>query len=532
MRVQVLGGLVVTGDDGVVLPADGLPRRARQVLGVLAARHDRIQAKDALGDAVWGAELPGNHHAALEHYVSLLRRRLQPGVPAAAAFIVTRAGGYLFDTGRAALDLAELRDLVRRIEDGADLHGEVLRRAGEAFCEDPYAEWAEPVRAEVRAARLVALLHLAELARRNGEPARAGRLAAEAVELDPYAERAYQAAIGAARDLGRPDEARRWYERCRRILAEDLGIEPSPRTRELVAAPEPAPAGAGPGFAGRAAETAVVLGDAPAPVVHIVGPAGAGKSAFLAQLRRVAPRRVGLGWAGGGTPRLGWLRTAAVDLGIDGPDGDAALSRADLEALAAALDRPEPAVLAIDDADALDATSVAELSWLVRHRPGLRVVLAYRYPSVLADRPLAALGSPLVLRLAPLTAAELGAPVDASGGIPALLAAAGLPEPVAHAAAVQIARDRTRWMPDLAWQVLRWCATLGPLRLTELYLLLDDADAQVAELVDCVDRLVHAHLLAEDPDGRIRHRAGLLADAIAAQVSAAAGRRLRDRLAS
>src|SRR3954454_6107779 len=106
MRVTVLGQLTVTDDDGAVLPAGELPRRARQVLAVLAARHGRIQSKDALADAVWGDELPGNHVAALEHYVSVLRRRLQPGQPTADSFIVTRAGGYLFSTMRTGLDLA------------------------------------------------------------------------------------------------------------------------------------------------------------------------------------------------------------------------------------------------------------------------------------------------------------------------------------------------------------------------------------------------------------------------------------------
>ncbi|HET6480664.1 MAG TPA: winged helix-turn-helix domain-containing protein, partial [Actinoplanes sp.] len=72
MRVSVLGQLTVTDDDGAEVPAAELPRRARQVLAVLAARHGRIQSKDALADAVWGDDLPGNHVAALEHYVSVV----------------------------------------------------------------------------------------------------------------------------------------------------------------------------------------------------------------------------------------------------------------------------------------------------------------------------------------------------------------------------------------------------------------------------------------------------------------------------
>src|ERR1700709_1500893 len=100
MRVRVLGQLSVTAD-GISVSAGDLPRRARQVLAVLAARYDRIQSKDALADAGWGTNLPGNHVAALERYVSVLRRRLQPQGTAATWFIVTRSGGYLFDTARA-----------------------------------------------------------------------------------------------------------------------------------------------------------------------------------------------------------------------------------------------------------------------------------------------------------------------------------------------------------------------------------------------------------------------------------------------
>jgi DNA-binding SARP family transcriptional activator len=522
VRVRVLGSLTVTDAAGRPAAAGTLPRRARQVLGVLAARHDRLQSKDALADAVWADALPGNHVATLEHYVSLLRRRLQPGVRAADSFLVTRSGGYLFDTGRAALDLADLRERVRLLDGGAApaaAYQDIVALTEQpAFPEDAYADWAEAVRVEARAARFTALVHLADSARAT-EPARALRLARQAVELDPYAERAYQVAIAAALDLGRPDEAQRLFDRCRASLAADLGVAPSPGTVRLAdaihAAREPRPVATDrPVFVGRDVETALVLGDAPAPVVHVVGPAGAGKTALLEQLRRVAPHRVGLGHAPGGSAqlRLSWLRSALAALGVDPPAGDGGvgdggvgdggvgdgpLDHAGLARIAAALDRPEPVVLAVDEADNLDATSVDELAWLVRNRPGLRVVLAYRYPSAVADRPLAALGSPLVLRLEPLTAAEL-APLGGAD----LAARTGGP-------------------------TLRCCAVLGPLLPAELATLLD---ATPAEVVDCVDRLVHAHLLVEQSDGRLRHRASLVAEAVAGQVSAAAASRLRDRL--
>jgi DNA-binding SARP family transcriptional activator len=573
MRVSVLGQLTVTGDTGEVLPAGELPRRARQVLAVLAARHDRIQSKDALADSVWGDDLPGNHVAALEHYVSVIRRRLQPDGSSANWFIVTRSGGYLFDTSRAGLDLADLRALIRRLDsltpacpERLRVHADILTLARQLpFPEDPYAEWAEPVRTEVQVAAVNALLQTSECAL-SDDPARSLRLAQEAIDLNPFLESGYRAAMTAAIALDRQDDALRIFERCRQLLDEELGVTPSAELirlkREVLAtrtapvepvpvpvpAPRPAPAPApDPGrelFLGRITELRVLLEPDPPPVVHIVGPSGSGKSSFLAELERHAPGRVGIGHGASsvGVLRHAWLRAALTDLGarpevlatIDAAGPDQPLLRPDLELIGTAFEGPEPIFVAIDDAADLDAASVAELSWLGRHCPALRIVLTYCYPSEIAERPLSGLGSPVVLRLEPLTDRDLSEIGDKelaerTGGIPALVGAALRPTQVSHAVAMQIARQRTRWMPDPSWEILRLCAVLGPLSVAELSTLTGYA---LPELLSCLDHLVHAHLLTENDDGRVRHRSSLTSAAVSGQVSAASARYLRRRLAA
>jgi DNA-binding SARP family transcriptional activator len=564
MRVSVLGQLTVTGDSGEPLPAGELPRRARQVLAVLAARHDRIQSKDALADSVWGDDLPGNHVAALEHYVSVIRRRLQPDGSSANWFIVTRSGGYLFDTARAGLDLADLRALVRRLDtltpgrpEHLAVHADILALARELpFPEDPYAEWAEPVRTEVQVAAVNALLTHADTTL-SGDPARSLRLAQEVIELNPFLESGYRAAMTAAIAMGRQDDALRIFERCRHLLDEELGVAPSAELvrlqREVLvtrtAPVEPAPVAAVPPpdparerFLGRTTELRLLLEPDPPPVVHIVGPSGSGKSAFLAELERHAPGRVGIGHGASsvGVLRHAWLRAALTDLGapaevlevVDEAGPERPLLRPDLELIGGALDSPQPVFIAIDDAADLDAASVAELSWLGRHCPALRIVLTYCYPSEIAERPLSGLGSPVVLRLEPLSGADLSALGDEdlaerTGGIPALVGAALRPTEVSHAVAMQIARQRTRWMPDPSWEILRLCAVLGPLSVGELSTL---TGYLLPELLSCVDHLVHAHLLTEDEDGRVRHRSSLTGAAVSGQVSAASARYLRRRL--
>ncbi|HWG99815.1 MAG TPA: AAA family ATPase [Pilimelia sp.] len=300
----------------------------------------------------------------------------------------------------------------------------------------------------------------------------------------------------------------------------------------------------GPPFLGRHVELDLLLGAQPVPVVHVVGPTGAGKSALLAELARRAPGRVGVGAAAAapGPLRLTWLRTALDALGADdtaraGPDAATAhgrpLTLEELERVAAALDRRVPVVLAVDDAGDLDEVSAAELAWLGRRCPTLCLALSYRYPSEITDRPVAALGAGVVLRLPPLTEQELADcgiadAAERTGGIPALVAALHRPPAVAASVAMHVARVRSRWMPQPAWEILRVTAALGSLRVGELAAL---TGRTLAEVLACVDQLVHAHLVTEGPGGHVRHRAGLIREAVAEQVSTAHGMHLRERLA-
>jgi DNA-binding SARP family transcriptional activator len=567
VRVRVLGRLEVTGDDGRPLGAERLPRRARQVLEVLAARYDRVQSKDAIADAVWGDELPGDHAAALEHYVSMIRRRLQPGLPPAASFIVTRSGGYVLDTSRAQLDLAELRRLVREADGHPRGSPERVRLRERAvhlvddlpFADDRYADWAQAPRDEVTAEVLAALIELSEHAL-AADPARALRLAREAIDLDSLVEEPYRTAMRAAAALGRTDEALRWAERCRGVLEEELGAAMSEETlalrASLLAGLRPAPAPAAPAvpppaprepgrlaFLGRRTELELLLGPEAAGTVHVTGPAGAGKSALLAECTRLAPGRAGIGQGprSPGGPRLSWLRSplaqlqasaaalAAVD---DAMASHRPLSPRELEEIAGVLDRDEPVVLAVDDAATLDHDSVEALAWL-RHRcPRLCVVVAYRYPSAIVGHPLAGLGADIVLRLGPLSPEELepaGQPDLAamSGGIPALVAAAQRPGPVATSVAMHVARLRTEWMAAPGWEILRLCATLGSLRVDQLTTL---TGFPLGEVLDRVDQLVHAHLMVEGPGGHVRHRSTLVRSAVGEQVTTAHITHLRERL--
>jgi hypothetical protein len=491
VRISVFGGL----------PND-LPRPARQVLGVLAARHDRVQSATALADAVGGPI----DEALLQQLGPLVQRR---------------GNGFVLDTRDVELDLAEFRELVRRADahppgshDRLALRAQILALASNPpFPEDEYAEWAVQPRTEARDAVLTATVELAESALAD-DPLRSLELARAALELDRYLERTYRIAMRASAALGRTDEAMRWFEQCRRTLGDELRMGPSPQTSrlrlELLRAHEAVPVTEAPSvddsahFFGRTREIALIL-NADARVVHLTGPVGAGKSALLAALTRRAPGRVGVGTALG-TPetlRLTWLRSVLLQLGVRSTAVDEAmaaqrlLSTEELSAIAEAL--PEPSLIGVDAAEKLDARSVSELGWLRDNCPQLTVVLAYRAASSIVDRPVAALRAALVVRLAPLSVDELGDPdlYARTGGIPAL---------VADWDAVHLAQQRMRSLPPVAGDILRLLADHGTLGVDEVAERLDDPVEEV------LHDLSYAQLIVEDGPGRVKHSSTVIRD--------------------
>ncbi|HEX8629266.1 MAG TPA: ATP-binding protein, partial [Catenuloplanes sp.] len=295
-------------------------------------------------------------------------------------------------------------------------------------------------------------------------------------------------------------------------------------------------------FIGRRDEIDLILASPPVPLLHVVGPPGAGKSALLAEVRRRAPGRVALGSVvGTGALRLSWLHDLVTQLGIGGPPAHAvqramaagrSLFREELAELADVLRERGPLVLAIDDAARLDEQSAAELAWLTRCGGELCLALALRPEAQLAELPVARLHGAAVLHLRRLTHAEFRGTRDpdaaeSSGGIPALLAALHQPRRVAVATAVHLVGLRTRGLPEAAGRILRTCAALGSLRVDQIATL---TDLPLPEVLRCTDQLVLAELVDEGPGGHIRHSSELVRAALAEQVSSAHTMYLRQRL--
>ena len=237
LRVFLAGRVAVESDDVVIDEARFPGRQGRLLFAYLAAEEGRAVPRDELAEAIWGETPPASWDKALTGVVSKLRALLADnGIDGASAltgafgcYRLELPPGTWVDVIAAADSAAEADDALAR----SDVHearavaarAESLTR--QAFLPGEDRSWVEEKRRELAEVRLRALSTLADACLRSGDGQEAERWAGEAVGLAPFRETGYRRLMEAHLAAGNPAEALRVYERCRRLLADELGAYPS-----------------------------------------------------------------------------------------------------------------------------------------------------------------------------------------------------------------------------------------------------------------------------------------------------------------
>jgi DNA-binding SARP family transcriptional activator len=239
IEFRLLGPLEVLRDGD---PLKVVAPRQRGLLAILLAHANELVPADRLAEQLWAGRPPRTAATALQVHVSRLRKILETGT-GDPRVVVTRDPGYLVRATAEQLDTLRFEQLLARgrrtlVEGDASRAAAVLDQALDLWRGPALGELAELSFATGWAARLEQL-RLAAVEERIEAHLSCGRHADLVAELErlvaaePLRERLWAHLMVALYRTGRQAEALRAYGRLRAILAEELGIDPSPKLRRL-----------------------------------------------------------------------------------------------------------------------------------------------------------------------------------------------------------------------------------------------------------------------------------------------------------
>ncbi|MDI5975301.1 BTAD domain-containing putative transcriptional regulator [Amycolatopsis magusensis] len=230
MQIGLLGSFEVRTADGTFADIPGA--RLRGLLTALALDPGQVVPKATLVDWIWGEHPPADAANALQRLVSRLRKVLPEGS------IDGQPNGYRLAVEPDAVDAVRFERLIGRAredEDPRQLREALTLWRGAAMQDVGLQESAmfDVAVTRLEGLRLTALEDRYDAEIGLGHGAKLVTELADLVAANPVRERLVAALMRALVASGRESEALLVYQRTREILAETLGVDPSPELSAL-----------------------------------------------------------------------------------------------------------------------------------------------------------------------------------------------------------------------------------------------------------------------------------------------------------
>jgi DNA-binding SARP family transcriptional activator len=229
-RFKILGPLEVTGDDGPI--ALGGPKQ-RALVALLLLHADETLSTDRIVDELWNGKPPKTATTSLWNLITQLRKVLPPDA------LVTKPGGYSLVIGDHELDYRSFEALVeeaRRVE--GRRRSELLQRAldlwrGPALSDLTFETFAAAEIDRLNELRLQTVEERIDVDLDEGLSAAVVPELERHVRENPLRERPRGQLMLALYRSGRQADSLQAYLAARRVLVDELGIEPSPALQRL-----------------------------------------------------------------------------------------------------------------------------------------------------------------------------------------------------------------------------------------------------------------------------------------------------------
>jgi DNA-binding SARP family transcriptional activator len=335
LEITLIGDIAV-GGEGDESRRSLAGANARVALALLTLERAQGVTSERLAEALWPDGLPATWGSALRMTMSRVRSFLKEALgPTAPDPIVAQGGRYRWQLPDGVSLDVDLEDAEQALADGRRAlasgdHAAAYRHASRAsdrlrgpFLADRHGGWVDEQRDRLSDLLVAALEVASQAAVAGGNAAAALAAAEEAVERAPLRESAHRARMAAHAAAGNRAEALLAYQRLRRVLADELGIDPDAETEAaylqlLGPAPTSRATGGGsadaaadavdaergigapPPFVGRDAELAVLdaawdrAAGGARHVVVVTGEAGIGKTRLATEAARRVSAQGGL----------------------------------------------------------------------------------------------------------------------------------------------------------------------------------------------------------------------------------------------
>jgi DNA-binding SARP family transcriptional activator len=242
VRIYLAGRVCLEVGDALLGPLDFPGRQGRVAFAFLVAERGRPIPRDDLADVLWPGERAPAWESALSAVISKLRSVFTKAGLDGAAVLTAESGCYdLRLPGGAWVDLDAASDAIHQAESALRL-GEPAKAYGPSavahhiarrpFLPGEEGVWLDGRRTKLRGVLVRALECRAQVYLWNGEHSLAVEASRDAVELEPFRETSHQLLMRAHAAAGNTAEALRAYERCRALIADELGVDPSPATKD------------------------------------------------------------------------------------------------------------------------------------------------------------------------------------------------------------------------------------------------------------------------------------------------------------
>ncbi len=249
LSISLLGSMTVTLDGQTVTSFEY--DKVRALLTYLAVEWQRPHRREALAGLFWPDQSEKAAHDSLRNALSKLRHAIGDQAAQPPYLIINREEIQFNLHSDSWLDVERFTQLLeacrthrhRRIEgcptctdrliEAINLyHGNFLEGFSLADS-DLFEDWIRIKREEYLQLALETLQQLASTYEWRGEPAKALVYTQRQLKLDPCREESYTQAMRLYASLGMRSEACEQYEKCRELLANELGVEPAEETTRL-----------------------------------------------------------------------------------------------------------------------------------------------------------------------------------------------------------------------------------------------------------------------------------------------------------